>query len=236
MAKTEEEHRVIDLLFMPWLQIPEVKSIGDVHFIPVKVFLGTCADPLISKRVQEVFGCYVDDTHAPVETGVICQLAGKPELPKLYDSEVSQIRRAADALCFSSLYQLACSQIGHSNYQFYHSTALFELIHHRSTPQQKHFSYTKRRVTIINCGYDHKFHRPEGLSNTRPCFNDEISDALSKLQSPDNTKLQERVFRSLEWVLFAHSDSGEVSEDAKIIMMGTISDLYVFSASWRSAA
>jgi len=234
MIKTEEKQRVIDLICMPWLEMSGDEFIGDVHFIPVKKFLDSCDDPQIEKRVKEVFGCYVDEIHEPVKTGVICQLAGKPELPKLSDSEISQVRRAVDALCFAAIYQLACSEIGYNNYQHYCSTALFELIQHRSTPQQEHFSHTKRRVTIINCSYDHKFHRPEGLLNTRPCFNDEIIDALSKLQSPDNIKLQERVFRSLEWVRFAHSDSEEVSEGAKIVMMGTAFEILLHITDRRN--
>ena len=218
----DKDQAAVDICFLPWLRLIKPIEMGGVAFLPAEELINRLEDKAIANQVRRTLSCYVDETGKPLSNNTVCQLKNRRRAERMSEKDVTIIRQAVDALYFASVFAQSQGGILDPNYSSHYSIQHFELVHHKAPVGSDTFRVVRPNAIIVNCSYDSfKFRRPLGVG-IRPLVLDyRFAEELCSLFDRGSRELRERVLRALEWVRFAHDDTGSVTEPSKVVMMAT---------------
>src|SRR5689334_15185030 len=101
--KTTRDSPRYQVWFLPWADLNQGITIEPVTFSPFRLGGGNEGDEKITAHLRRYFGTYVGYDGKPVEQVVLC-VHGAPDFRHLTSDEIADIRRATDALLFSTIY------------------------------------------------------------------------------------------------------------------------------------
>ena len=214
----------LQVCFLPWFKINEITKIGPITFWPY-YFNDTQKniDPTIKKHLDKYFKYYIDRQRNKVDTISICS-NGKLDFHILTDEEYLDLRKAVDALIFSTIApQIKRAICTHDRSFGISNSDLFELITCNFYPGDDLIAVVAGG--IISGGWkigEIIFSQPWEANGLFAIPETRLIEGFDRLFSMDSLKdLRERIFRSLEWFRIAHTNNSKVSKFAKIIMMAT---------------
>lgn len=210
--------------FMPWAGLNKAVTLGPVTFWPYRSEAESrITDPDLRSYLDKYFESYVDNKGQPVDTITVCSY-GTINFLELNDKEFDELRNCCDALLFSVIAPQTKNAVCANNNSFGPpSSDAFVLI---TQNFQMNDDYVNVRAgSLLSAGWrigEVTFPRPWSMGG---CFGAPDRDLVMgfgkcfSLGFPQDIK--ERLFRSLEWFRLAHTESEQISEHSKIVMMAT---------------
>lgn len=212
----------IAVAILPWVGLKQNIQVGPVTFWPwdpLKV-----QDDEIKNQLERFFKIFVDTSGKNVNTITICS-HGKPDFHILEQKEFNELMAAINIVVFSSIYPKVKLGVCSNNNSISPPNAEhFEFFGQTFTlPSDDGFVISTRNSMSWNSLDKIHISRPWGVFNSwRTEPNEELIGALSLLFNDNfNTDVRERVFRSLEWFKFAHTEGNNVSDASRLVMMST---------------
>ena len=211
---SKEDKRRIAVAILPWVNLSQDIQIGPItlwSWDPSKI-----QDVEIKNQLEHFFKIFVDRYGKIVTTIAICS-HGKPDFHILEEKEYNELQAAINILAFSSI----CPEVKRGVCSNNNSIA---------PPNAEHFEFFGQKFTIPDDGaivistrnsmsWDllDKIHisKPWGVYSSCPIRpNEELIGAFNLLFNDSlNIEVRERIFRSLEWFRFAHTEGNNVSDD-----------------------
>jgi len=209
--------------YLPWADLHEEFEVGPVVFWPFyDKAQEKIADPEIRAELTQFFETFVDNAGSPVKTVVACS-RGDIGFRRFSAQESNDIVAAVDCLIFAAIAEGVRNGVCADNRSL-------------APPSADRFDLCSRWVypchdglvisTDGSTGYwsQGEYHIPQPLSmggsfcgHYRPLLGG-LGQAFD-LGFPADVR--ERLFRSLEWFRFAHTESTAVSWLHKVVMMST---------------
>jgi len=173
--------------------------------------------------LDRYFESYVDNKGQSVDTITVCSYQNTNFL-ELKDGEFKDLRSCSDAIIFSVIAPQAKNAVCANNNSFGPpSSDAFELI--TQNFQMDNDYVHVRAGSLLSAGRkigEVIFSRPWSMGGSFGIPDSEIVKGFGKCFSlgfPQEFK--ERLFRSLEWFRLAHTESEQISELSKIVMVAT---------------
>lgn len=210
--------------FMPWAGIKKSVTLGPVTFWPYQSEgESRVKDPKLKSYLDRYFKSYVDNKGQSVDTITICSYGGINFL-QLRDEEFKDLRSCSDAIIFSVIAPHAQNAVCANNNSFGPpSSDAFELVT-QNFQTDNDYGHV-RAGSLLSAGWkigEVTFSRPWSMGGSFGIPNREIVEALSKYFTLCfSSELRGRLFRGLEWFRLAHTESEQISELSKIVMMVT---------------
>jgi hypothetical protein len=221
MSKVGKEPIALD--YMPWADLKEEFAVGPVSFWPFYAKAeGKIADVQIREDLHRFFRCFVDNMGRPVETIVACS-CGEIGFRRFSAEEALAIRAAVDCLIFAAVASGVLAGVCADNNSMAPPSAdRFDLCGRWVVPSQEGlWVFTENSTSLWTHGEYH-ITRPPSLGGSFTGNFHPFLDALSRVFGPGfPAEVRERLFRSLEWFRFAHTESTVVSWLHKVVMMAT---------------
>ncbi|MBN2180447.1 MAG: hypothetical protein JW715_00935 [Sedimentisphaerales bacterium] len=206
---------------MPWAGLRQEVNVGPVRFWPWDE--RKVPDTDVRQQLKRYFKCFVDHYGTPVKTITICSHREKNfELLEQY--EYDEIRVAIDVLIFSIIApQTRLAVCGNTYSAGPPTTDRYQVI-------GQHLILGNPNIHIkagstLSVDEIEKVHisQPWSLGGAfRIGPNQEIIRAFDKVfKQSFPSIIRKRIFRSLEWFRFAHTEADQVSEPSKLVMMST---------------
>ena len=210
--------------FMPWAGIKRSVILGPVTFWPYQSESDSrINDPKLKSYLDRYFKSYVDNRGQSVDSITICSY-GSINFLQLRDEEFKDLRSCSDAIIFSVIAPQTQNAVCANNNSFSPpSSDAFELI---TQNFQINNDYVHVRAgSLLSAGWkigEVTFSRPWSMGGSFGIPDREIVEGLGKCFALDfSQELKEHLFRSLEWFRLAHTESEQISELSKIVMMAT---------------
>jgi len=209
------------ICIMPWAGLRQEVNVGPARFWPwdeKKV-----PDPDVRQHLKRYFNCFVDHYGNPVKTITICS-HGKKNFELLDQDEYNELRVAIDVLIFSIIApQTKLAVCGNTSSAGPPTSDRYQVFGQELRPGDPNI-YVKRG-SALSVGEMEKIHisRPWCLGGAfRIEPNQELIRAFDKVFDQSFPSIiRERIFRSLEWFRFAHTEADQVSDSSKLVMMST---------------
>jgi hypothetical protein len=209
---------------MPWAGLKKSVTLGPVTFWPYRSEAEShINDPKLRSFLDRYFESYVDNKGQSVDTISVCSYENI-NFFKLKDVEFKDLRSCSDAIIFSVIAPQAKNAVCANNNSFGPpSSDAFQLI---TQSFQVDNDYVHVRAgSLLSAGWkigEVTFSRPWSMGGSSGIPDREIVEGLGKCFSLGFPReLKERLFRSLEWFRLAHTESEQISELSKIVMMAT---------------
>jgi hypothetical protein len=210
--------------FMPWADLKKSVTLGPVTFWPYRSEAASrINDPKLRSYLDRYFESYVDNNGQSVDTITVCSYENT-NFRELKEEEFKDLRSCSDAIIFSVIAPQAqnavCANINSIGPP---SSDAFTLI--TQNFQMDNDYVHVRAGSRLSAGWkvgEVTFPRPWSMGGSLGIPDKKIVKALGKCVSlvfPQ--ELKERLFRSLEWFRLAHTESEQISELSKIVMMAT---------------
>lgn len=210
-----------EVSFLPWAQLKRVLRIGNVTFRPFKgLRLGSQG---VRTHLSRYFRSFVDHNGNRTQDITVCIYQGNA-FELLSDGQSAEMRRAVDALLFSTICPTIKRGVVANNRSVGPpSSERYDLVTTRFVPGDDYLvirdgSRTSLGWRIGEIKFPMPFSMGGGFSNA----DDELVKAFSDLEAATgNDAAKSRLFRSLEWFRLAHAETHHVSLLSKVVMMGT---------------
>lgn len=203
--------------FLPWAGITTPFDIGPVTITPwatVRTTIPSNARTFLDRY----FNRYRTNTNQPVTDISIASIAPNP-LQDLTPTEHTTIRRAIDALAFTSIAPSVRRQIATGTSTGIPNTERFEFITQRLTTYTNPITVVTRRMNHIWSIGKIAFTEPWEAGGNTTEHDEEILIGLGKLLSRKrNAHLRERIFRTIEWFRLSNTGSPSTSNESRLIM------------------
>jgi len=213
----------IAIAYMPWAGIKEELNVGPVSFW---LFYSKAEEKILDSQVRadltRFFETFVDNVSKPVRTVVACS-CGDIGFRRFTSQEWSTIEAAVDCLIFATIASGTKNSVCSDNRSMAPSSAdRFDLCARWVWPIENGLVVKTENSTNIWTYGEYKITRPTSVGGS---FSGNYQPFLQGLGCIfDNgfpQDVRERLFRSLEWFRFAHTESTSVSWLHKIVMMST---------------
>ena len=222
---------------MPWAGLTSELQIGPITFWSYQTTAKTkLSDRSIRDHLDRYFACYVDHAGKAARTAVVCTYKRK-EFGDLSQKEASQVRMAVDALLFLIISDATKHSVCNNNRTMGPPSAdRFELIAQDFQPGNDDISV--RAGSVRSSGWKIgtiSFPMPWCMGGSFGLPNQELVEGFTKAfkrEFPHD--LRNRLFRSLEWFRYAHTESDVVSPLSKVVMMATAFEIILNVPNTRS--
>lgn len=227
----------ITIAFLPWLFLKKGVTIGSVSFLPLNsISQQNAQNQVINSYISRYFRCYVDYIGNPVNTITLTSINNR--LWNLNDKNFEIIKQARNALCFCSIIPQVYSAVCNDDNTYAPPTFdLFELIY-QGLDLNNDYIAVKSGITLSGgCNIANiKFSKPWSTGGSLYNVDTKLISGLDKcLKVLNQTPLAKRVFNSLEWFCFAHTEHYNVSDFSKIVLMVTaFESLLSFPKTYKS--
>lgn len=214
----------LQISFMPWVGLKKSLWLGPVNFWPYRnESEPRISDPKLRSYLDKYFESYVDNTGKSVDTITICSYKDS-DFTELNDEQYRDIRSCSDALVFSVIAPQAKRGVCANNNSFGPpSSDAFELI--TQNFQMDNDYVHVRSGSRLSSGWkigEVTFVIPWSMGGSFGTPDEEIIKGFGNFFAPNFLhELKQRLFRSLEWFRLAHTESDQVSNLSKIVMMAT---------------
>lgn len=214
----------LQISFMPWAGLRNSITLGPLTFWTYSREAGNkINDPTLRGYLDRYLESYVDNKGESVDTVTVCS-HGKSDFRILNDSEYQELRNCADALIFSVIASQGRNAVCANNRNFGPpSSDAFELVTQNFKMDNDYVHV--RAGSLTSGGWkigEITFSRPWTMGGSFGRPNEELISAFSKCFSIEFPKdIRERLFRSLEWFRLAHTESEQMSDLSKVVMMAT---------------
>lgn len=214
----------MQIWFMPWAGLTSELQLGPITFWPYKTAAKTkISNKSIRDHLDRYFACYVDHKGLSVETITVCS-HGVSDFRGLTDRESLETRSAVDALIFSIISSGIKNAVCIDNRSMGPPSAdRYQLLVQNFQPGSDDISVQAGSLhsggwKIGAISFPKPWHM--GGSSDRP--DQELVQGFDKtFKKGFPSSLRSRLFRSLEWFRYTHTESDEVPTVAKIVMMAT---------------
>ena len=221
MSRVGQEPIAID--YMPWADLKEELTVGPVSFWPFHSKAEEkIPDPEVRTDLARFFEAFVDNADRPIGSIVACS-CGPVEFRAFTDEELNSIRAAADCLVFATITSGTKNAVCADNNSMVPPSAdRFDLCARWIWPMQGGLVVGTER-SLHGWG--------QGKCRIRPPISvggqfvgqyEPLLEGLGRaFDHAFPRDVRERLFRSLEWFWFAHTESTAVSWIHKVMMMTT---------------
>ena len=216
--------RHLQISFMPWAGLKNSITLGPVSFWPYsKEANSKINDPKVKNYLDRYLESYVDNRGESVDTITVCS-HGKNNFRTLNDIEFQELRNCTDALVFSVIAPQGKNAVCANNRNFGPpSSDAFELVTQNFNIDNDYVHV--RAGSLTSGGWkigEITFSKPWTMGGSFDNPNEELIDAFSRCFTKGFPKdIRERLFRSLEWFRLAHTESEQISDLSKVVMMAT---------------
>jgi hypothetical protein len=214
----------LQISFMPWAGLSKSVTLGPVTFWPYsKDAENKIIDPALRSYLDRYLCSYVDYTGESVDTVTICSHKNS-DFRILNNLEFQVLRNCADALIFSIIAPQCRNAVCANNRSFGPPSAdVFELVTQNFQLDNDYINV--KAGSITSGGWkigEITFSKPWTIGGNFGKPNNDLISAFNKCFSTDfQEELRQRLFRSLEWFRLAHTESEQISDLSKIVMMST---------------
>ena len=219
---SKKNKRQIAIAILPWMGLKQDIQVGPVNFWPWDC--SRIQDEEIKSQLERFFKIFVDHYGKTANTIMICS-HGKPDFHILEEKEYNELRAAINILAFSSI----CPEVKRGVCSNNNSIAPPNAEHFEFFGQK--FNIPNDRSVVVSTRSSYNFEdidkvhisMPWGVSSHwRTSPKEELIDAFHKVfDSGFPGEVRERIFRSLEWFRFAHTEANNVSDASRLVMMST---------------
>ncbi len=218
----KEDKRKIVVAILPWAGLKKEIKVGPVTFWPWNA--SKIQDEDIKKQLERFFKIFVDRYGKPVNTIVVCS-HGESDFHILEEMEYKDLLAAINILAFSSICPVVKLAVCSNNNTIGPPTAEnYDFFGQRFTLPDDGLVVVPTRSTTSIDTID-RIHISRPLSALGPWGsspNMELIGAFDKVFTIDFlSEIRERLFRSLEWFRLAHTETNNVSDASKTVMMST---------------
>lgn len=213
----------IAIAYMPWANLKEEFSVGPVSFWPFYEKADErVPDAKVRSDLTRFFETFVDYVGKPVRTVVACS-CGDVSFRRFSDEERGAISAAVDCLAFAAITTGVKGAVCANNCSMAPPSAdRFDLCARWIWPIQDGVVIRTENSTNIWSDGKYKITRPVSLGGSLASTYGSLLQGLSGVFAPPfPNEVRERLFRSLEWFRFAHTESTSVSWLHKVVMMAT---------------
>lgn len=210
------------IVFMPWANLKETFTFGNVTFEPWSLAKSKVA-LLESTRVESLFNCFYDLDNLPVQDIAVCKLHMQCLYEKVDQTTIDEIREAINALVFATIAPKQLIAIANNDKSNGPSTADRFCVYPWDLPQD---GYTTFKTGMIL----HKW-RLDNLRVHKPLhalIQDDLpnKEMVKDLQLVFKTRsiepeTKKRIIKSLEWYKLSQTNSPDVSYASKLGMLIT---------------
>lgn len=228
----------IAIAYLPWADLEDEFAVGPVSFWP---FYGKAEEKITDAEVRadltRFFETFVDNVGKPVKTVVACTI-DDVEFRQFTDEEYDAISVAVDCLVFAAITSGTKNGVcANNNSMAPPSADRFDLCAHwiwpteeglvvRTENSRSYWTHGKYRISQpIFIGGSFLGNYSSLLQGMGHVFGEEFPG-----------EVRERLFRSLEWVRFAHTESTAVSQLQKVVMMATAFEIFLEFPDYRKKA
>lgn len=214
----------LQISFMPWAGLNKSITLGPVSFWPYsKEAESKINEPTIRNYIGRYLKSYVDNRGKSVDTITICS-HGKSDFRILNDVEFQELRNCTDALIFSVIASQGKNAVCANNRNFGPpSSDAFELVTQNFNMANDYVHV--KAGSLTSGGWkigEITFSKPWSMGGSFGKPNEELISAFNKCFSSQFPKdIRERLFRSLEWFRLAHTESEQISDLSKVVMVAT---------------
>ena len=227
MSKIGQES--IAIAYLPWADLDEEFAIGPVSFWPFYAKAEEkIPDAQIRTDLTRFFETFVDNIGKPVKTVVACSI-GDTGFRQFTIEEWQDIIAAVDCLIFAAVATGTKSGVCAKNRSMAPPSAdRFDLCARWIWPIRDGVVVKTENSTNIWSHGEYKITQPVSvggsfMGNYRPFL-----EGLGRtFNSTFPTHVRQRLFRSLEWFRFAHTESTAVSRLHKVVMMSTAFEIFL---------
>jgi hypothetical protein len=221
---SESHQQSLEVWFMPWADLKNELRIGPVTFWPFKEQAGQkITDAQVHGYLERYFASYVDHRGRPVDTIVVCS-QHEAEFRPLSPIGKQELMAAADALVFSCIAPNAVSAVRANNWSMGPPSAdRYQLLGQR-------FRLGSSQLAIgagssLSGGWqigEITFSQPWCMGGHFGMPDAELISGFHCLFAGEHLQSEvERLRRSLEWFRLAHTETQQVSDLSKVVMMAT---------------
>ena len=214
----------LQISFMPWAGLKNSITLGPVSFWPYsKEASNKITDPTVRNYLDRYLKSYVDNSGESVDTVTVCS-HGNNDFHLLNDIEYQELRNCTDALIFSVIASQCRNAVCANNRNFGPpSSDAFEMVTQNFDVANDYVHV--RAGSLTSAGWkigEITFSKPWAMGGSFGNPNKELISAFSKCFSKEFPKdIRERLFRSLEWFRLAHTESEQISDLSKVVMVVT---------------
>jgi hypothetical protein len=219
---SKEEKRKIAVGILPWAGLKEDTQVGPVTFWPWDS--SKVQDEDVKNQLESFFKIFVDHYSKQVDTMVVCS-HGKPDFHIFEEKEYNELLAAINVLVFSAICPEVKRGVCSNNNSIAPPTAeRYDFFGQKFKIPDDCFVVVSTRSSMHYEDID-KVHisRPWGVSGFWGAApNKELLGSFNKVFDESfPSEVRERLFRSLEWFRFAHTEANNVSDASRLVMMST---------------
>jgi hypothetical protein len=213
----------IAIAYLPWADLREEFTVGPVSFWPFyEKAEQKIPDAAVRDDLERFFGTFVDNVGEPVRTVVACSI-GEIGFRQFSDTEVADIAAAVDCVIFATISTGVENGVcANNNSMAPPSADRLDLSARWVWPTHDGLVVKTENSTQFWSHGKYKITRPVSIGGS---FCGSYGSLLQGLGSVFGDEfpadVRERLFRSLEWFRFAHTESTAVSWLHKVVMMAT---------------
>lgn len=221
MSQIGKEPIAID--YMPWADLKEEFQVGPVSFWPFySMGQEKISDPKVREDLTKFFETFVDNVGEPVQTVVVCS-CGDICFRQFTQQELRAIRAAADFLTFAAIATGRKNGVCADNNSMAPPSAdRFDLCARWVWPCHDGLVVATDNSTGFWTQGQYHIPRPLSVGGSFAGSYARLLEGLGRtFDSAFPIDVRERLWRSLEWFRFAHTESTAVSRLHKLVMMAT---------------
>ena len=226
-ANSKDQERQLAVCIMPWAGLRQEVKMGPVRFWPWDE--KRVPDPNIRQLLKRYFKCFVDHHGDPVKTITICSY-GEQDFELLEQCEYNELRAAIDVLIFSIIApQTRLAVCGNTSSAGPPTTDRYQVIGQQLRPGDPNIYIKAGSSLSVDEMDDVHISQPWCLGGSfRIGPDEELVRAFDRIFNQSFPSIiRERIFRSLEWFRFAHTEAEQISETSKLVMMATVFEIFL---------
>jgi hypothetical protein len=217
----KKEKRKIAVGILPWVGLHEDVHIGPVVFwpwVPTRI-----EDVEIRKQLERFFKIFIDQQGKVVNTIAVCSHK-QTDFHELEATEYKDLVTAINVFVFSSVCPVVHRAVCSNNNSIAPPSAeQFDFFGQKfKIPDDNIVVISTRNAMLTNSLNEVHVSRPWGVNTWPVRPNKELLNAFNMVfDNSFDSDVRERIFRSLEWFKFAHTDGNNVSDASRLVMMAT---------------
>lgn len=220
---TKAGREPIAIAYLPWADLDEEFTIGPASFWPFYTKAEEkIPDAEMRGDLTRFFETFVDNVGKPVKTVVACSI-GDIGFRKFSEEEGQAISAAVDCLIFAAVATGTKNGVCANNRSMAPPSAdRFDLCARWIWPIHDGVVVKTENSTSIWSHGEYKITQPVSVGGSFAGSYGCLLDGLSRtFDSAFPADVRQRLFRTLEWFRFAHTESTAVSWLHKVVMMAT---------------
>jgi len=220
---TNSRREPLAIAYLPWANLKEGFAVGPVSFWPFHSKAEEkIPDAQARADLSRFFETFVDNVGKPVDTVVACS-CGEIGFRKFTAEEWQSICAAVDCLVFASIATGTTSGVCANNSSMAPPSAdRFDLVARWVWPAHDGLVVKTENSTQFWSHGEYKITRPVSVGGSFAGSYGDLLHGLGQVFGAEfPTDVRDRLFRTLEWFRFAHTDSTAVSWPHKVVMMAT---------------